>query len=81
MTGAIGPVELGVVLPHEHMLLDFQKALQPPEYGTPTDLSDLTFELRNLGKIRQFPSVSKVDSTIPGLERAQIHGAIRKLIT
>lgn len=55
MTGAIDPKDLGVVLPHEHMLLDFQFAAKEAEYGTQKNLSDLTFELKNLGKIRQFP--------------------------
>ena len=57
MTGTLDPCDLGVVLPHEHMLLDFRKAQQDAEYGMQTDLSDLTFKLENLGKIRQFPLV------------------------
>ena len=55
---ATGPCEardLGVVLPHEHMLLNFQGATTPAEYGVERGLSDLTFELKNLGKIRHFP--------------------------
>lgn len=55
MTGEVSAQELGVVLPHEHMLLDFQAALKPAEYGLETDLTNLTFDLKNLGKIRHFP--------------------------
>ena len=55
VTGAVEPKELGNVLPHEYTLLRSLWALKDAEYGTPTDLADLTFELKNLGKIRQFP--------------------------
>jgi hypothetical protein len=40
--------------------MDFTRAEREAEYGLKTDLSDLTFELKNLGKIRQFPSVNKL---------------------
>ena len=45
------------MLPHEYTLVQNLWALKDAEYGTPADLSDLAFELENLGKIRQFPSV------------------------
>ena len=60
MTGAVDPQSLGVVLPHEHMLLDFRLAYTPPEYGVQKDLSNLSVELKNLGKIRHFPLVQCV---------------------
>jgi len=46
---------LGPVLPHEHLLLNFQEAFTPAEYGQDKNLKDLSFELKNLGKIRHFP--------------------------
>ena len=52
--GVKEPNELGVVLPHEHMLLNFDGAVMKPEYG-PDNLAELSFDLKNLGKIRQFP--------------------------
>ena len=58
MTGVEEASDLGSVLPHEHLLLDFQKAFKEAEYGMNKDLKDLTFELKNLGKIRQFPYVA-----------------------
>lgn len=57
VTGPMAPQDLGVVLPHEYTLVDTQWALKDAEYGMQKDLSDLSIELRNLGKIRQFPSV------------------------
>lgn len=45
------------MLPHEYTLVQNLWALKEAEYGNPTDLSGLTFELENLGKIRQFPLV------------------------
>ena len=57
VTGPMAPQDLGVVLPHEYTLVDTLWALKDAEYGLQKDLSDLSFELHNLGKIRQFPSV------------------------
>ena len=45
-----------MVLPHEHMLLNFEGAVRKPEYG-PDNMADLSLEVKNLGKIRQFPYV------------------------
>ena len=55
MRGAINPVDLGVTLTHEHLLLQFDKALQKSSYTGTTDLSDLEFTLENVGNIRQYP--------------------------
>lgn len=55
MTGPIEPDSLGAVMTHEHLLMDFKEALTEAKYGINTNLADLTFELKNLGKIRQFP--------------------------
>ncbi len=57
VNGVSEATELGPVLPHEHLLLDFQTAFTEPEYGLNKDLKDLTFERKNLGKIRHFPYV------------------------
>ena len=57
VAGPIEPKNLGVVLPHEHLLLDFQCSFRDAEYGNQSDISDLTIELKNLGKIRHFPCV------------------------
>lgn len=62
MLGTLDPSDLGVVLPHEHLLLDFRKAQRDAEYGIQTNISDLTFKLENLGKIRQFPLVKLSDN-------------------
>ena len=53
--GVKEPEELGVVLPHEHVLLNFEGAVKKPEYGEDGDMAKLSFEMKNLGKIRQFP--------------------------
>lgn len=49
------PADLGVTLTHEHLLLQFDKALQKSSYLGATDLTDLEFSLENLGNIRQYP--------------------------
>ena len=52
------PSELGVVLPHEQPLLDLTGLYTKP---TPAyekligDISELDFQIKNLGRIRQFP--------------------------
>ena len=53
--GPMDPSDLGVTLPHEHLLLDFTVALMDPEYCRANDLIDLELKMENLGKIRQFP--------------------------
>lgn len=54
MLGPISPEVLGIVLPHEHLLLDFKAAHRCTEYGN-EDLTDLPFAVENMGKIRQYP--------------------------
>ena len=56
MRGAIDPADLGVTLTHEHLLLLFDKAIQPTALNpSSTDLTDVEFSLENLGNIRQYP--------------------------
>ena len=55
MLGPVEPAELGVTLPHEHLLLDFTAAKRDPCYCS--DIAGLEFKIENLGKIRQFPYV------------------------
>ena len=59
VAGSTEPAELGVTLPHEHLLLDFTGATQGPGYGSggcsADELVGLKLEIGNLGKIRQFP--------------------------
>lgn len=62
VTGPVAPQDLGVVMPHEYCLVG-EWILREAEYGMNTNLADLTFELKNLGKIQQFPLV-KVQATI-----------------
>ena len=59
--GPMEPGQLGVTLPHEHLLLDFTGATMGPGYGSSSggcsadELAGLKLEIENLGKIRQFP--------------------------
>ena len=55
--GPMEPGQLGVTLPHEHLLLDFTGAVTDPDYVSPDQLAGLKLEIQNLGKIRQFPYV------------------------
>lgn len=50
--GVVSPDNLGVTLPHEHLLVDFRIGILPPPPGRD---GDLPFSLRNLGYIRRFP--------------------------
>ena len=52
--GPVDPESLGVVLPHEHLLVDMRYFLMPPEYG-PNDMRDKKISMETLGKIRQYP--------------------------
>ena len=54
--GPKDPSELGVTLPHEHLLLDFTAATSDPVYCSADTVASLKVDvLENLGKIRQFP--------------------------
>jgi len=53
--GPIDPADLGVTLTHEHLLFQFEVALQSSSYLGTTDLTELDFNLENLGSIRQYP--------------------------
>ena len=57
VAGPVEPSQLGVTLPHEHILLDFTGAIMDPGYCSPDELSGLKLTMKNLGKIRQFPYV------------------------
>ena len=50
--GPVEPSSLGVILPHEHFLVDFRQAVVKPE-------RDLELVMENLGVIRRFPYVVK----------------------
>ena len=50
----MSPTELGVTLPHEHLLLDMTACITPVTYGN-LPLTDLDLVLHNMGKIRRFP--------------------------
>ena len=52
--GPVSPDSLGVILPHEHLLVDMTAFITQPNYGP--SLTDLEMtSLSNMGKIRQYP--------------------------
>ena len=51
------PSELGVTLTHEHLLLDYTVGITQPRYCSAEQVRGLKMEMKNLGKIRQFPYV------------------------
>ena len=54
--GRVPPSDLGVVLPHEHILVDFSKGLVPhPLLRDGRAPLDLPITMDNLGFIRRFP--------------------------
>lgn len=56
--GPRGPAKLGIILPHEQPLFDLTALytkLRPTYKRLIGDISKLDFQLKNLGKIRQFP--------------------------
>ena len=52
--GPVDPSEVGVVLPHEHLFINFSGAATVPAFGADS-VADLSFSLENYGKILQFP--------------------------
>jgi phosphotriesterase-related protein len=66
--GPISPEELGIVLPHEHLLLDFKQAF----ISRDPDSSKLSFCMENLGTIRQYP-YSTIDNLCVDSEDDLIH--------
>lgn len=53
--GPMDPSELGITLTHEHLLLDFVKASELRTKDYVDKLTDLDFQMNNLGKIRHYP--------------------------
>ena len=53
--GLMDPSELGITLTHEHLLLDFVKASELRTKDYVDKLTDLDFQMNNLGKIRHYP--------------------------
>jgi len=55
----LGPVpssELGVVLPHEHVLVDFSRAyVEGPPLRDGSAMRDLKLTVENMGVIRRYP--------------------------
>ena len=57
MSGTVSPDELAVTLTHEHLLLNFTVAQQPPTYTGCSLPSNAEVVIENLGRIRHYPSV------------------------
>ncbi len=56
MLGPVPPSELGVVLPHEHILVDFSKGLVPhPLLPDGRDVAALPLAMENMGIVRRYP--------------------------
>ena len=53
--GPMDPSEVGVTLTHEHLLLDFVKASKLKTKDYVDKLTDLDFQMNNLGKIQHYP--------------------------
>ena len=50
--GPVPPDQLGLVLPHEHLFIDFQKS----KVSLPDKTSDIqSIAMNNLRKLRQYP--------------------------
>ncbi|CAI8030936.1 Phosphotriesterase-related protein, partial [Geodia barretti] len=67
--GPMEPGQLGVTLPHEHLLLDFTDATMDPGYCRADELAMLKLEMQNLGKIRQFPYSVRENLTIDNVDQ------------
>ena len=54
--GGVSPTELGVILPHEHILVDFSRGLMPyPPFPDGRDPAMFSLSMENLGFIHRFP--------------------------
>jgi phosphotriesterase-related protein len=59
VTGEIGAEELGVTLPHEHLLFDLSCFFVMPEEATGRRLAQNSVEISNLGEIKRNPLANK----------------------
>ena len=59
--GDVASSELGVILPHEHIMVDFNKGfLSHPLLPDGRNLADLQLTLENMGLIRRYPYVENL---------------------
>lgn len=70
VTGTICAEELGVTLPHEHLLLDIRDVWQEPTEASRKPLVDAPITLSNLHLLRRDPLVSKVNLVLDDEEIA-----------
>lgn len=59
VTGPVDPETLGLVLPHEHLLIDYQKICQPLPNGRCDDIQSL--KLCNIGAVYYHPYVQVIE--------------------
>jgi phosphotriesterase-related protein len=58
-SGPVAADELGIVLPHEHLLFDLSAYLTPPRDDRERELADASLTLDNAGHLRRSPLVSR----------------------
>lgn len=68
--GTISPDELGITLPHEHLLIDLRCAYREPEEVSERALSKARVEISNLYQITRDPYINEDALTISDVELA-----------
>ncbi|XP_074642034.1 N-acetyltaurine hydrolase-like [Tubulanus polymorphus] len=66
--GSIEPSKLGITLPHEHLSIDFDKMYIPPNADEVAGIQNCSWELANVGWIRQNPYCHKDNLTLKNCE-------------
>ncbi|KAH9492259.1 hypothetical protein Btru_026112 [Bulinus truncatus] len=66
VTGTKQPEDLGVVLPHEHLIIQIPSFYTPPKEQLSERLQNAPFEMQNLGWIRQNPYTHIPNLTLEG---------------
>ena len=59
VTGSTAPSELGITLPHEHVLFDLTCWLTIPEEARKKDLVESPVSITNLGELRRDPTICR----------------------
>ena len=59
VTGAISPNDLGITLPHEHLLVDFRSYVKQPEEDSLKWIVDAPISIENLEMFTKHRDISK----------------------
>lgn len=70
VTGTISPDELGITLPHEHLLVDFRFLAQEPEEASEKWIVDAPISIENLEMFQKRRDISKDNMHLTDIKTA-----------